>query len=344
MKAKLFRCKSLAALPLLISLTGCEARLDLEGVEKTLAEAVRRTDQWQAIAANDQTLVVVGQAGILLTAERSTNPQWRRQQLPTAAPLVDVVSCGDGWLAILAADRTVWLSRDNGAEWQPHGVDTQESLLTITCAPDNSLWLGGSFSTLLNSTDGGQQWQQNAIGEDAQITAIQFLDSDIAYAVGEFGLVARSDDGGSNWRVVNYMPDEFYPQSLWFRTPDQGWVTGLTGTVLRTDDGGQSWVTEETPTSMPLYQVGGISTASTNDRYVLGDNSTLLLGRGQQDSGWRFSMVSPSPMFLADAIQIDNTLLVVGGGGAIYDLDLNTQAAASQVTNVVADVVAEGGL
>ncbi|MFY0678810.1 MAG: glycosyl hydrolase, partial [Neptuniibacter sp.] len=55
---------SVAAIASCLVLTGCEAPLNLEGVEKELEKQVRRTDQFQSIAVNDTALVTVGADGL----------------------------------------------------------------------------------------------------------------------------------------------------------------------------------------------------------------------------------------------------------------------------------------
>ena len=49
--------------------TGCEAPLNLEGVDRELAKQIRRTDQFQAIASNGNALVAVGADGLVMVSD-----------------------------------------------------------------------------------------------------------------------------------------------------------------------------------------------------------------------------------------------------------------------------------
>ena len=239
----------------------------------------------------------------------------------------------------LDPDRTVWTSADGVSEWTPHKLETAESLLALTCAPDNSLWVAGSYSTLLNSSDGGNSWDEQSLEEDAQLSAIQFVDESTGFAAGEFGLIAKTTDGGLQWEVAGFIPDEFYPQGVWFRNAEQGWVTGLSGTIMRTDDGGANWEVEESSTAAPLYQVGLVQLKDQQIRYALGDHSTLLLSQAASGSEWGRSAVSRSPLYFADALQVDGALVIVGGGGAVHRIDLAQLPAGADI-----NLTSEGGM
>lgn len=328
---------ALGAIPILLGLGGCEAQLNLEGVSSELDKPVRRTDLIQDIAANDHTLVAIGGHGVALIAPRSTQPVWQRIQLDTHALLVDITSCPDGSFAALASDRQLWSADAQGQNWTAHSIPTQESLLSLTCTPNGNLWVGGSFSTLLKSVDGGSDWESVSLNEDAMFTGIQFFDAQNGIAVGEFGLVVNTTDGGLSWNPVSYIPNEFYPQSAWFRNAQQGWVTGLTGSILRTDDGGLNWQTETSGVEVPLYNIGLAATAAgASIQYILGDNSTLLVRSDAAtasdiNSGqpWAAHVVSPSPGYLRGAVAVDDHLIAVGAGGAIHSINLSALSQAS---------------
>ncbi|KEA65301.1 hypothetical protein ADIMK_0258 [Marinobacterium lacunae] len=298
-------------------LAGCEAPLDLTGVEQEQGKSIRRTDQLQALAANDRVQIAVGNDGLVLT--RSKEPRaighdhWLRQTLPGAPGLIDVEACADNSLIALSFDKQLWRSDDDGASWQAFAIPTQENLLDLTCAPDGRYWAVGSFSTLLSSDDQGRNWQENSLNEDAMLTSIQFIDDALAYASGEFGLVARSLDGGESWEVLPPMLDEFYPQATLFTDAESGWSVGLDGTVLHTTDGGESWQLSPTPVAAPLYGL-----LDTHDGlYALGENATLLKHEG---SRWTPVPVAARPVYLRAALATAEGLLVAGGNGTLLSL------------------------
>lgn len=293
-------------------MAGCEAPLDLTGVEQEQGKSIRRTDQFQALAANDRVQVAVGNDGLVLTRTIGREA-WQRQILPGAPGLIDVEACADQRLIALSFDKQLWRSDDDGAHWQVFAIPTQENLLDLTCAPDGRYWAVGSFSTLLQSSDQGQSWNEDSLNEDAMLTAIQFIDADLAYASGEFGLVARSLDGGATWEVLPPMLDEFYPQATLFTDADSGWSVGLDGTVLHTVDGGESWQLSPTPVAAPLYGLF----ESADGLYALGENATLLKHEARQ---WTPLPVPARPVYLRAALATAEGLLVAGGNGTLLSL------------------------
>ena len=70
-------------------MSGCEAPLNLAGVEQELAKPIHRYDQFQAAVSNDQLMVVVGEAGTVLVSSDS-GQTWQRQELPGRPALIDL--------------------------------------------------------------------------------------------------------------------------------------------------------------------------------------------------------------------------------------------------------------
>ncbi|MCP4596777.1 MAG: glycosyl hydrolase [Neptuniibacter sp.] len=298
-----------------VALTGCEAPLNLEGVEQEKAKSVRRTDQFQNITANNDVIVAVGNDGLVLTSPVD-KIEWTRQSPNTSYSLIDVAVCPDQSFVALSMDKQVWFSGDNGVNWRPSQLPTPEDVLDLTCAPDNSIWVVGSFSTVLNSKDQGQSWNETTLNEDAMLTGIQFLDSNTAIVTGEFGLVSRSDDAGQSWNTPEYIPNDFYTQGALFTSKETGWVAGLSGQILYTNDAGLSWTKQTTPTESPLY---GFYQAGPK-LFAFGDHGTILEYTGMD---WKKLPPQGKPVYLRGAQKLsDGKLLLAGGSGSLYTLEI----------------------
>ena len=309
------RWKAVALAGATLMSSGCEAPLNLAGVEETLETPVRRTDQIQSVAVTEQLQVAVGNSGLVLT-RIDQNAPWQRSILNGKPNLIDVDACPDGTLIALSFERELWTADATGQQWRSIDLPTPENMLEATCAPDGSYWAVGSFSTLLSSGDGGKSWSESTLNEDAMLTGIQFLDAQTAYTTGEFGLVARTDDGGKTWQPLDYIPNDFYPQAAHFRTAERGWVVGLDGRVMHTRDAGVSWQAEATPVAAPLYGIADTPAGL----FAVGENGTLLTRSGQH---WE-QVDSPAlPVWLRSAAALDNgELLVAGGAGTLMSLPI----------------------
>lgn len=303
-----------AVLLALSVLAACEAPLQLDGVEQRLAEPIRRSDQFQAASANDSTIVVVGNQGLVLTSADEGN-SWQRSELPDWPALIGVTSCPDGSFAALAAEGLVWVSVDDGASWTPHAIDSEEAPQAISCDPQNRIWVVGSFSSIFWSADTGASWDFTSLDEDLILTNVQFVDAQIAYITGEFGTVLKSTDSGATWERLADLEDSFYPHAMYFEDPDRGWLVGLQGHVLFTADGAQTWSLQPTGTRAPLY---GIERAG-EDLFAVGGEGTVLRHHGQQwtaiDHG------KPILLYLRPVLAVgQDRLLVAGQAGALYVL------------------------
>ena len=296
------------------TLFGCEAALNLDGVARTEAQDIRRTDQFQAIANSEKSIVVVGSGGVVLRKPLDGD-SWQRIELAEAESLVDVALCPDGRFVALSMSKNVWQSEDEGTTWKSFPITTEEDVLDLTCAPDNSVWVVGSFSTITHAKDLAGEWASESLFEDAMLTNIQFINNDEVIIAGEFGFFARSNDGGASWQPPAYIPNEFYVHGMLFSDLENGWVSGLAGQIYATEDGGVSWSLSETPTASPLYglyQNGG-------ELYAFGDHATVL----KYDSPSWSKIKNPNPpVYIRDALLLPNgSLLMAGGSGSLYELD-----------------------
>jgi len=298
----------------LLALTSCEAPLQLDAVEQAQAQAVRRTDQFQAAASNAEVVVVVGNQGlILVSADAGAN--WQRTELPGWPALIDVSSCPDGRLAALDTEGLVWTAPADGAHWTSHPIETEEAPQAITCDPRNTFWVVGSYSSIFWSADAGASWDSTSLDEDLILTNIQFSDTQTAYITGEFGTVLKSTDGGGSWERLEDLQDSFYPQAMYFEDAERGWVVGLQGHILFTADGAQSWRMQPTDTRAPLY---GIQPAGRG-LYAVGGEGVVLRHR---DGQWvAVDHGQPILLYLRAVIALGaDHLLVAGQAGALYVL------------------------
>jgi len=289
---------------------GCEAPLNLTGVDRERGRLLHRYDQLQAMAGNDSLLVVVGAGGTILVSS-DKGREWQRQQLDGAPSLTDVAACPDGTFGALDPRHKLWVSTDQAVSWQSRVLESPEVPLALTCDPQNRFWVVGGFSTIWMSADRGVTWQENSLGEDAQLTTVQFVDPDLGFITGEFGTVLVTRDSGMNWERVTDLPDEFYPQASLFLDREQGWVVGLNGRVFHTSDSGNSWARRNLDSDTSLYGL----TAQGRRLFAVGDNGTLWLFDGER---WRsYAHGQPAVSYLRAVHSVEEDVLVVAGGGGV---------------------------
>lgn len=302
-------------------LAACEAPLELDAVNEHAQQAIQRTDFYQAMAANSERTLLVGNRGTLLASE-DHGQHWQREAVNTNASFIDIASCPDNSFVALTFDNHVWHGTDQG--WQQHALPSSEQMMTITCSSDNHWWVAGSFTTFQHSSDQGLTWQTSSLDEDAIVTNLQFLGSEHAVATAEYGMILTTADSGKNWQVSGYLPDEFYPHASYFRSPDEGWVGGLNGFIYHTRDGGDSWQRQSTDTQAPIFNF----IHHPQGLFAVGDNATVLALNGQQWS----SLETPSiPLYLRAVAADGDTLVAAGGRGLL--LRIATSPSATSATN-----------
>ena len=313
---KLFFLRTWLILPILFC-AACEAPLNLEGVQAQSREAILRFDNYQAAATNDDSIVVVGSAGVVVTST-DNGETWSRQILSGYPALIDVIACPDSSYAVLDFNHHIWLSNDNARTWNKKPIDSTEVPQAITCDPNNQIWVVASFSTFLTSPDQGDTWNSYSLDEDLMLTSIQFIDEQTAFVTGEFGTVLKSSDAGKTWDYMEPLPGEFYPQASYFKDAENGWVVGLRGKILHTNDGSNSWQNQATGIDVPLYGVK----AGESKLFAVGDTGKLL----EYDNGnWQqLSHEFPIRFYLRAVLQLnDKSILLAGGAGALHKLRID---------------------
>ncbi len=308
---KLSLKRILFLLPVLFC-TACEAPLNLEGVQAQASKAILRFDNYQAVSTNDNSIVVVGSGGVVLTSI-DNGDNWSRQILPEYPPLIDITACPDGSYVVLDFNNHIWLS--NAKTWIKKPIDSTEVPQAITCDQKSMIWVVASFSTFLSTQDKGDTWEAQSLDEDLMLTSLQFINETTAYATGEFGTVLKSSDGGKTWDYMESLPGEFYPQASHFIDTESGWVVGLRGKVLHTNDGANSWQLQTTGIEAPLYGVK----SDASKVFAVGDTGKVL---EYEDGGWRqIKHDFPIRFYLRAVLPLDDkSILFAGGAGALHKL------------------------
>lgn len=293
---------------LLFVLFACEAPLDMQGVEKSLEESVRRTDVIQdVVVLPDQTAIFIGGDGLVI--EHAADGQnIIRSQLGSFGKypsLIDITMCPDKSIYALSLDGEVW-AREGQSNWLAKPVNTEETLQAIECAPDGKLWLAASFSTLFKSEDKGESWQDFSTYEDAFLTELDFVNQNTGFAVGEFGTLMKTTNAGESWDNLASTPYDFYPLSSYFLDEKTGWVGGLNGDILKTSDGGQSWTNETVNSEAPIYRIHEIA----GEIYAIGNSGTFL--RYTKDA-WVTGDISISTFGYLRAIAGNENAIYLGG-------------------------------
>ncbi|MCB1676304.1 MAG: hypothetical protein KDI01_08435 [Halioglobus sp.] len=296
-----------------LCVAGCEAPLDLSGVQRELAQPVHRYDQLQALARNGAQVVVVGGAGVVLVSQDDGH-SWQRRSLPGQPALIDVSRCPDGRYVALDMGRQLWISDSAAANWQAAPIETGEAVLALTCDTRNRIWVVGGFSTILSTADDGASWSEYSFGDDMQLTAVQFLDADTGYVTGEFGLVLKTTDGGASWEQAAVLPGDFYSQDAVFIDARRGWAVGLNGAVFHTDDGGGSWQTQDSGTNLPLYGIA----AAGDTLFAVGENGIVM--RYREGAWQRLPHDNSVLSYLRGVSPGSDTVLLAGGNGTLFNL------------------------
>jgi uncharacterized protein (TIGR03437 family) len=87
--------------------------------------------------------------------------------------------------------------------WSAQTSGTTNDLRSVHFVDDNNGWVAGASATLLHTTNSGSSWPPVNTGVDAAkgFHSVRFLDGNIGWAAGT-GAVARTLNGGSSWTMA----------------------------------------------------------------------------------------------------------------------------------------------
>jgi photosystem II stability/assembly factor-like uncharacterized protein len=298
-------------------LTGCEARLDLSGVNAQFAQPTQRADLFQAAARHQDTVIVVGGMGAIVQSPDGGD-NWQRTTLPDKPFLVDVTVCPDGNFHAIDKTDGIWSLQPDGA-WYRQALPEMTEPQAMTCDASNVIWVTGGFSTIIHSQDAGASWESWSLDEDLYLTTIQFIDQQHGIVTGEFGTVLFTADSGLTWNRANDLPDSFYPQGSYFTSPTTGWVVGLNGTIWKTESGGQAWQRMQNGINAPLYGITGFG----NTLVAVGENATILHHKMDSASWIPLIGATQSRTYLRGITSLgDDQFITAGGGGALLSITI----------------------
>ena len=296
------------------------------------------------VAAPDGHLVVVGERGHILVADRPQGP-WKQSRAPTRVTLTAVYFHDRllGWA--VGHDAVILRTVDGGKNWrQVHAAPEKEAPLLDVWFKDDQYGIAvGAYGLYMTSSDSGLHWSrrelnllaeptESPLGEhssqeheildvyDVHLNAITQAPGGSLFIAAEAGRLYRSDDDGLSWVSLNSP----YRGSFFGILPlshERLMAYGLRGNVFLTEDGGMDWQRVLTPTRKLLTD--GLRTAD-GKVIIVGLAGTVLLG---DEQGQKFSLIQQESRKGYSAItRAESGVLVVVGEMGVETLNLSDAA------------------
>ncbi len=138
-----------------------------------------------------------------------------------------------------------------------------------------STWLiaGGRSATpsgvIIRTTNSGASWDTVLRTSGRAVTAISYVGENVGYAAGDS--IYRTADGGMTWKGMSPIPASIRGMS--FKDPEVGTIVASGGKIYRTRDAGARWSQQISNTTMDLWAVCFIDTATG---WVVGYRDVVL--------------------------------------------------------------------
>jgi len=172
-----------------------------------LIESTDAGESWEAVSlggqadfhvlryASDRIYAFDGLSGLILVSGDGGRT-WQQRRPP--APVIDLaIDPTDPRRIIIATERGLAVSADEGASWQALGSDVG----LLAWPRTERLYLIDATGQVQLSDDGGKRWAREVGSIRGQPTALVAPAGETLYAALVDGTVLGSSDGGASWQV-----------------------------------------------------------------------------------------------------------------------------------------------
>ncbi len=249
---------------------------------------------------------------------------WSQEEI-----LYDSLICSDiiiykDTLYTTGKQRGILYSSNNGTSWDVFNLGLDSISLTASKMLRNEnlfvLFVYGlNYNYFLSSTDGGRKWLSNVI-PNSKLTDILLLD-DKLIATTENGVKYSTDNGSTFKDLTGGELDSGMQSGRVFIDEDKNIYIPTTKGLLQSTDNGKDWnifITKENMLNSNIWY-----TIVKNNVKVYGFNEEGdLFITENQGSDWQLIGDEISEYYAPnDVLEIDNSLVVVVGGGVVVSND-----------------------
>lgn len=246
--------------------------------------------------------------------------------LATHALLLDIVRCGDHYLAVGARGNV--LRSKNGHDWVQVAVPTRTTFTAVSAVGDQA-WAVGHAGVIVHSDDAGVHWQiqrkdpwlpatqgSNAAKDPRQgapLLDVLFTDATHGFAVGAYSLALRTEDGGKTWTTLTVAEP---PKA------DNDDASSETASEPATDNSGVLDESNMTLEQEPTPHLNGIARTGSGALFIVGERGSAFRSSDNGTTWKRLKLPYDGSMFGVLGYEADRIVAFGLRGHAYESIDL----------------------
>ncbi len=314
----------------------CQATIELLNTPSSISHLAPKSIITSLVNISNDHVLAVGERGHILNWQ-STN-QYQQTISPVSLLLTDIIILSNGSKLAVGHDGAIISAKENSTTWMKLFDGFELTELKITLLKKQIISFKKNIETLTDEDEveeASYALEDLAFSlEDAEATkksgptlpllSVTQTKNGNIIAVGAYGTLLKSSDLGKTWLLLDNALnnlDKYHLNNIITDENNTTYIVGEHGTVYRSINDGLTWKSINVPYNGSLF--GILNQKGTTNLITFGLKGNYFISTDQGEH-WQHFVSSNKATLLAGFIKDNGDITLVGHGGSIVKLNINT--------------------
>jgi len=313
----------------------CQAKIELLETASKPSDLVTKNIMISLAKSTNEGVLAVGERGHILNWQSSE--KFSQEISPVSLLLTDIIVLSNGDKLAIGHDGAIISSPKGADSWQKLFDGFELIELKITLLEKQVINAKKIIETIQDEDERDEASfaledlefaLEDAInskeaGPSLPLLSVTQTSNDTILVTGAYGTLLKSIDLGKNWLLLDDKlnnPNKFHLNNITSES-NITYIAGEQGNVYKSKDNGNSWQSISTPYNGSLFGVLAQKNSSNVIAFGLKGNYFVSNDHGEH---WQHFVAKNRATFLGGHIKENGDVVLVGHGGTIVKLNINT--------------------